>query len=314
MPRHSAAAEFAARAVRRACLALLAAAAIALTGQAAWATTVIVDANNPAPGDDFTSSTTSNTTPLDARRVLGTTGWTYNNVRNNGHVGVNTDFPKAATARSGSTARKARLATVPRPTSSTSAPMAWQPRRSMGTLGDITALAYDWYKSSASTASQQSNLRIYVDADGNLSTTNDQGYLVFERAYQPINTVPTDQWVSDNVIGANLWEVYFGHGNFDTAGNFQPLSVWGSAGGFTPSGGGLHLDANSVIFGLNAGIGSGWGTYVGTVDNITIGFNGNDPTTTNFEVTPEPSTWVMAATALVGLGTFARSRRRRQAR
>ncbi len=301
--------------IRHACTAALTMAVVALLASAIPAATVIIDANNTTPGDDFTNSTTSNTTPATPGALLGTTGWTYNNVRNNGHVGVNTDFPRSGdgsvwfdgTQGPGGNSSKADIEYFNTDGNGNLA--------SMGTLGDITALAYDWYKSSASAASQQSNLRVYVDADGNLATTNDEGYLVFERAYQTNNSVPTDQWITDNVINANLWEVYFGHGNFDTAGNFQPLSVWGSASGFTPSGGGLHLNANSVIFGLNAGIGSGWDTYIGAVDNITIGFGANDPTTYNFEVAsvPEPASWVLATIGLAGWGILALRRRRKKA-
>ena len=304
--------QLAARNIARcACVALQTAAAVALLASATHAATIVVDANNPTPGDDFTNSTSSNTTPATPGALLGSTGWTYNNVRNNGHVGINTDYPRSGNGSvwfngtqgpSGSSSK----ADIEYFNTDGNGNLA-----AMGTLGDITALAYDWYKSSASSASQQANLRIYIDGDGNLATTSDEGYLVFERAYQTDNSVPTDQWITDNVINANLWEVYFGHGNFDTAGNFQPLSVWGSASGFTPSGGGLHLDANSVIFGLNSGIGSGWAPYLGAVDNITIGFGANDPTTYNFEVVPEPATWVLAAMGLVGWSILARRRRGR---
>lgn len=159
-------------------------------------------------------------------------------------------------------------------------------------------------------ASQQSPLRLYVDGDGDLGTTTDRGYLVYERAYQTDFSVPTDQWVTDNLMTAKFWEVWLGNNTFDTAGNFQPLSVWGSATGFTPSGSGLHLSASSVVYGLSVGIGSGWYTYVGAVDNVSIGFGGGDPTTFNFEVVPEPSSLVLAGMAGIGCA-MAIARRRR---
>ena len=124
-----------------------------------------------------------NTNPATSGAQLGASGWYYNNVRNNGHVGINTDIPRSGngsawfdgTQGPGGASSKADLEYFPNgPTSLVS----------MGTLSDISALAYDWYKSSSSAASQQPNLRFYVDADGNLGTTTDRGYLVYERAYQ----------------------------------------------------------------------------------------------------------------------------------
>jgi hypothetical protein len=274
------------------------------------AANVVVPANNVAPGDDFTNASGTNTTPSTPGAALGASGWTYNNVRNNGHVGIRTNNP-----RSGNGSAWFNGTQGPSGPSSKSDLEYLNTNGlgglvSMGTLAGINSLAYDWYKSSSSAASQHTVLRLYVDADGNFGTANDRGYLVYERAYQTDNSVPTDQWNTDDVSAANLWQVWFGNGNFDTAGNWQSLSVWGSAGGFTPSGGGLHMDANSVVYGLSSGIGSGWGTYTGYVDNITIGFVGSAATTYNFEVEPIPEPSALVLAALGGFVLLVRFRHR----
>ncbi|BCW99847.1 MAG: hypothetical protein KatS3mg024_2674 [Armatimonadota bacterium] len=75
-------------------------------------------------------------------------------------------------------------------------------------LSDVSAFSYDWYRSSSSTALAHLHpaLRLFVDRDGNLLTSNDRGYLVYERAYNPnTSPVPTDQWVTDDAINAKLW-------------------------------------------------------------------------------------------------------------
>lgn len=250
-----------------------------IAGALSSANASIVLSNNGGTGDDFTNAATSNAgTP-----IVGSAGWVYNNVRNNGHVGINTSLP-----RSGNGSAWFQGTQGPSGNSSKADIEYYNlvagNLASMGTLGNITSLAYEWYKSSTSTATQHAVLRLLVDADGDLGTINDRGALVYERAYQSNTSVPTDSWVSDVLMNANFWQVKFGTGNFDTAGNWQPLSVWGSASGFTPSGGGLNMNANSIVYGLSSGIGSGWGTYIGAVDNITIGFGTLPATTYNFEV------------------------------
>lgn len=280
----------------------------------ARAATITVYANNPAPGDDFTNASTTSTNPATPGALLGASGWAYNNVRNNGHVGIRTDNPRSGNGSASFIGTQGPVVNSSKADIEYFNTDGLGNLTSMGTLGTVTSLAYDWYKSSSSLATQHSALRIYVDGDGNLGTTTDRGYLVYERAYQTVSTVPTDQWISDNVINANLWQVWFGHGNFDTAGNWQPLSTWGSVGGFTPSGGGMHLDANSVVFGLSVGIGSGWNTYLGYADNMTIGFNNGDPTTFNMEVVPEPSSLALAAMGIAGCAlAFVRRKRRGRA-
>lgn len=75
-------------------LALAAMAALLMT-LPARAANITVYANNSTPGDDFTNASGTSTTPSTSGAQLGASGWYYNNVRNNGHVGIRTDIPRS---------------------------------------------------------------------------------------------------------------------------------------------------------------------------------------------------------------------------
>ena len=62
-----------------------------------------------------------------------------------------------------------------------------------------------------------------------------------------------------------------------------------------------------MIYGVSLGVGSGWGTYDGAIDNVTIGFTGAPVYSWNFEVVPAP-----ASAGLLGLAGLAAARRRRR--
>lgn len=276
---------------------------------------VTIYSNNPA-GDSFTNPTSTN-----MGQAVGATNWFYNNVRNNGVVGINSTLPRSGLGSAqlvsaqgpGGASSKADIEYInfSNPGNATS------PIVSMGSLGSLNSLGYEWYRGAGGAASawQHPVLRLYVDADGNMGTTNDRGYLVFERAYnQGTGAVPTNQWITEDLFtynsgaGANMWQVAFGVGNFDTAGNWQTLSTWQSVNGFTPTPNGRTFNANSAVYGISFGVGSGWGTLSGAIDNVRIGFAGGASETYNFEVVPEP-----ASMAVLGIGALALLRRRRKA-
>lgn len=190
------------------------------------------------------------------------------------------------------------------------------------TLGTLTGASFDYFKAGTSTvaANQTQALRFYVDGDGDLTTTTDRGYLVYEPVYNGTASVATDVW-NTATIGStsNLWFRQFtgGLNDYSSTGNGRSLAAY-QAGGYTPTGSvTVVLSSNSLIFGLSTGIGSGWtgASYTGAVDNVSI-TRGGQTTTFNFETTvgvtatPEPSTWALMGTGLLAVAGAAVRRRR----
>ncbi len=180
------------------------------------------------------------------------------------------------------------------------------------TLGSLSALSYDWYRSSSSAnpATQQPALRLSFDADGNAATTNDRGYLVWEQTYQTQSTVAVDTWVSSNALSGDIWQRRFSPGTtieqYDT-----DLDEWANGATF---GGALVLSGATAILGIEFGIGSGWnGAFNGFVDNVSFGFGTTPATTFNFELArgndvPEPLTLGLVALGLLGVAASRRKR------
>lgn len=165
------------------------------------------------------------------------------------------------------------------------------------TLGNLTAFSFDFYRASSSTASVwlHPSLRLFYDADGNLGTTTDRGYLIYERANQPaygVDPIPEDVWHTDDTFAARFWRTQTSLANDFTPRTLTDHMSGAIASGYTP------LSSSSLVLGISAGIGRGWGPWYGAVDNITIGFGGVD-TTWNFEVPSDPIT---VNTATVGSG------------
>ncbi|MCE9592365.1 MAG: PEP-CTERM sorting domain-containing protein [Planctomycetes bacterium] len=228
--------------------------------------------------------------------------WLRNNLSNHGAVGLTNNYPQSGNGSAWMWGPSFQNDPVNYETSS-KADMEYFFGDTTGkTLGNLSAFSYDFYRSSASTAAQHfhPSLRLFYDADGSTGTTNDRGYLIYERANQAVfgtSAVPTNTWLTDDVFGSDfkLWRTQFFKRNDFTARTISTYETGVVVNGMAP------LSANSLILGVSTGIGRGWGPWYGAVDNVTIGF-GSDATRWNFEV---PSDTVSGNTATVGSGAGA---------
>jgi len=259
---------------------LLAAAVVGVLSTNLFAATTIVYSNNPAPGDDVTYSGGHPFSPVSVR----TSGWSYRNVWHNGRVGIRTDLPRSG---NGSVWFKG---TQGPSAPSSKADIEYLPTRPLGTLNDLSLLSYEWYRKSGTTYSAAAHLHPVIRLI--VGDTQPRGYLIFERAYNPgVSPVPTDTWVPDTVGDATVLWASTGLRNYlsiSEPGSYKTLADWKS------------LIGSYNVYGLSAGIGSGWGTFEGAVDNISYRFGSGPIVTTNFEVVPEPTTMALFGLGLLG--------------
>jgi len=281
--------------------------ALAITTVGAQAAVVL--SNNVVPGDTFSNAGGSN-----QGQAVGATGWYYNNVRNSGTAGINNAYARSGngsallqgTVGPGGASSKADIEYL---SGGVAVGGNFFATTSMGLFSTFSAMQYDWYRDSGSTNSvvQMPALRILLDLDGNLATTGDRGGLVYEWAYNQAGNATTNTWVTATIgASTNLWNFGLGLGfEFDIDGDGTPydtLTEWqGSA-----------RMANAAILGFSAGVGSGWGPFIGAVDNIGWTINGQSQTS-NFEVSggavvPEPGTMLLVGAALLGVAVARRRR------
>ncbi len=265
-------------------------------------------------GTTFTNSGGAN----QGQAISGSGGWYYNNVRVDGVVGITTDYTNNGNgsvyfSTSGNSSSKADIEFL---SGGLGFGGNYYASTSLGKLGELTSLSYDWYRDSSSTNSavQHPVVRMFIDADGDLSTAADRGYLIFEQAYNGSN-VQVNQWVSEDIFtynggaGAYLWNSTIG--SLPTAGS-GGLGDQGFGKTLTDWKNGVSIvNGNSAILGFSMGVGSGWGQFVGAVDNFSYGFNGG-VNTFNFEAIPEPNSLILAGMAIMGM-VATKGRRRRAA-
>ncbi len=199
--------------------------------------------------------------------------WLRLNVRNDGSVGISSNYPRNGSASvffslGANTGNNAK------------ADWEYYPSTGFGRLADLQTLIYEWYRDATSQVPAHLHpvIRLTVDADGNLGTSNDRGYLVYERCYNVPScpAVPVNTWVAENISsGSILWWVQFGVG-IETV-YTRNLATY-QAGAYTPSAGFSQLNGNSLILGVSTGVGSGWvssgaPSFLGAVDSITLRSN-----------------------------------------
>lgn len=271
--------------------------------------TVTVYSQNPAPGDLFTNSGTTNQ-GYDFTRP----NWRYNNTRGSGQVGIRNNYPRNGNGSvyfhtpSGSGKADIEYFVDPVNAAGNFIPNPFNPNSAMGTLQQLSHLSYEWYRDSSSTVNSWLHpvLRLgilRVNPDNSVAT----GYLTFERAYnQGTSPVPTNQWVADDIFASNykLWataSLGFGDPNDNINNVLKTISDWITAAN--------AVNATLYVISVNAGVGSGWnGQFTGAVDTIRFGFNGQY-TTYNFEVVPEPASLIALGSGMMSLLALRRRRR-----
>lgn len=206
-------------------------------------------------------------------------GWQPMNLRNSGTVAITTDKPRGDAPNN--------LGSLEF-TSSTSTDKADYVKYwgvvSGRTLSNISALSYEFYRDSSSTAAQHLAPAFRLAYSTNEPTPK-TGYLIWENVYNggSINTpVPTNQWLANDILAGNFWMRTFNPG-FTVEQYDVTLAEWQSGVTFNGS---HQLGPDTNIVGIEVGVGSGWGdTFRGFVDNVAISF-GSDSVTANFEPNP----------------------------
>ncbi len=215
-------------------------------------------------------------------------GWAPANVRADATVAITTAQP-----RSGNGSLEFATNTVTPGQDKADYQKTWDPADfPTRTLAGLTALSYEYYRDSSSTTANHLApvFRLYVaDVTPTSSTFGKYALLIWEPVYNGAAPVPTDQWITQDILNGKFW-MFVPSGQSIPSGVVQnygaTLSNW-LAGGVTGQPGDpapINIDANSLVFGVNVGVGSGWGaTFRGFVDNVTLRW-GTDEVHANFEV------------------------------
>lgn len=215
-------------------------------------------------------------------------GWAPANVRANATVAITTAQP-----RSGNGSLEFTTNTITPGQDKADYEKLWDPASFPSrTLAGLTALSYEYYRSSSSTTASHLApvLRLYVgDANPLSPTFGKYALLIWEPVYNGAAPIPTDQWITQNILNGKFW-MFVPSGQSIPSGVVQNYSstlndwITGSPVGQPGDPAPINIDQYSIVFGVNVGVGSGWGaTFRGFVDNVTLQW-GSDEVHANFEV------------------------------
>jgi hypothetical protein len=235
-----------------------------------------------------------------------TQGWTAQNVTAAGTVAITGTYAPAG--ETGSLQF----------TSSSSAGKADYVHALSGTLGQLVnnagaALSYDYLVNSAGTSADHlaPALRLaFFDA-----ATSKSGYLVWEPVYNGSPSAVTDDtFVHNDILDGNFWMRAFGGPSHTVEQYGVTLADWANGATFPGS---YTLSANTLIYSVEVGVGSGWaGAFDGAVDHVNVNFGtGTGGVSTNFEVAagpgvPEPASWALMILGFGGAGVALRRSRK----
>lgn len=147
-------------------------------------------------------------------------------------------------------------------------------------LADITKLTYSSYQATTNTSNATAiALQFNVDRDLTDANSSWQGRIIYEPYQNNGGTVPLGTWNQWDAINGGAGKWWFSKAS-TVFGNNCPQSApctWSQIIALYPNIG-IHQTLGAVV--LKAG--SGWATFDGNVDALTIGVNGTD-TTYDFE-------------------------------
>ena len=173
---------------------------------------------------------------------------------------------------------------------------------SLGSFDSLSAFGADLYTALSPDSGNQApilRLELFSAAAG-----NKYGQLIFDTAWSPghFGTFNYNQWNTVDIFNnaSSMWL----RGSSDLNTLYDPGAGTNHERTFADWKSILSGQGYQVIS-VNAGIGSFNGTFQGGMDNLQIGFGGNNKTF-NFEAVPEPTS--MCA---LGLGALAMIRKRR---
>lgn len=189
-----------------------------------------------------------------------------------------------------------------------------------GTLGDLAFntganISFQEFKSHLSTTRNDLAAALRL---GWSNPNGQAGYLIYEPTYNgypsALGGFPGDSFVPLDITNAFFWMKPFGQAAVEQYN--VTLDQWANGATFNGS---PVLNANTQIFGIEIGVGSGWGnSYNGAVDHVNVNFGraGTSGVSTNFELNapvaavPEPGTWAMMMLGFGIVGFGLRSRRK----